>query len=251
MSENKFNGMGKIYSKYRPAYSFNFIDYLFTNVGISQSSIIADIGSGTGILTKQLLEKDSKVYGIEPNADMRVIAETNLKSFSKFTSVNGSAENTTIADNSIDYITVAQAFHWFDRERFKKECQRILKPEGKVILVWNSWDNKNELVMENYEVNCKYCPNFKGFSGGMYDKINEDDFSDFFNGKYETKVFLNNLIFDMDGFIGRNLSSSYALKSSDAQYNDYVNELKKIYKKYRNNGRLIMPNLTRSYVGNV
>ena len=168
---------------------------------------------------------------------MRVIAETNLKSFSKFTSVNGSADNTTIADNSIDYITVAQAFHWFDRERFKKECQRIL--------------NKNELVMENYEVNCKYCPNFKGFSGGMYDKINEDDFSDFFNGKYETKVFLNNLIFDMDGFIGRNLSSSYALKSSDAQYNDYVNELKKIYKKYRNNGRLIMPNLTRSYVGNV
>ena len=87
MSENKFNGMGKIYSKYRPAYSFNFIDYLFTNVGISQSSIIADIGSGTGILTKQLLEKGSKVYGIEPNADMRVIAETNLKSFSKFMEV--------------------------------------------------------------------------------------------------------------------------------------------------------------------
>ncbi|MFR1709510.1 MAG: class I SAM-dependent methyltransferase [Clostridium sp.] len=74
MNENKFNGMAKIYSKYRPSYSFNFIDYLFTNVGISQSSIIADIGSGTGILTKQLLEKGSKVYGIEPNADMRVIA---------------------------------------------------------------------------------------------------------------------------------------------------------------------------------
>lgn len=251
MNEDKFNGMGKVYSKYRPSYPLNFVDYLFTDVGMSQSSIIADVGSGTGILTRQLLEKGSKVYGIEPNADMRVIAETNLNNFPGFTSVSGSAENTTIDDNSVDYITVAQAFHWFDSEKFKKECQRILKPEGKVILVWNTRDNENELVIENYEVNRKYCPNFKGFSDGMYGKTNNDDFSDFFNGEYETKVFLNNLIFDMDGFIGRNLSASYALKSNDAQYNDYVNELKKIYEKYSNNGQLIMPNLTRSYVGNV
>lgn len=251
MNEDKFNGMGKVYSKYRPSYPLNFVDYLFTDVGMSQSSIIADVGSGTGILTRQLLEKGSKVYGIEPNADMRVIAETNLNNFPGFTSVSGSAENTTIDDNSVDYITVAQAFHWFDREKFKKECQRILKPEGKVILVWNTRDNENELVIESYEVNRKYCPNFKGFSDGMYGKTNNDDFSDFFNGEYETKVFLNNLIFDMDGFIGRNLSASYALKSNDAQYNDYVNELKKIYEKYSNNGQLIMPNLTRSYVGSV
>lgn len=251
MNEDKFNGMGKVYSKYRPSYPLNFVDYLFTDVGMSQSSIIADVGSGTGILTRQLLEKGSKVYGIEPNADMRVIAETNLNNFPGFTSVSGSAENTTIDDNSVDYITVAQAFHWFDREKFKKECQRILKPEGKVILVWNTRDNENELVIENYEVNRKYCPNFKGFSDGMYGKTNNDDFSDFFNGEYGTKVFLNNLIFDMDGFIGRNLSASYALKSNDAQYNDYVNELKKIYEKYSNNGQLIMPNLTRSYVGSV
>ena len=251
MNENKFNRMGEIYSKYRPSYPSNFIDYLFTDLGISQRGIIADIGSGTGILTRQLLEKGNKVYGIEPNADMRIIAENNLKDFPKFISVNGSAENTTIEDNSVDYITVAQAFHWFDREKFKKECQRILKPEGKVILIWNTRDTDNELVIENYEINRKYCPNFKGFSDGMYGKTNNDDFSDFFNGKYETKVFPNNLIFNMDGFIGRNLSSSYALKSNDIQYNSYVNELKKIYRKYSNNGQLIMPNLTRSYVGNV
>ncbi len=275
MNENKFNGMGKIYSKYRPSYpfnfidylftdvgisknsiiadigsgtgiltgqllekgskvygvepnAFNFIDYLFTDVGISKNSIIADIGSGTGILTGQLLEKGSKVYGVEPNADMRVIAETNLKDLPRFTSVNGCAENTTIDDNSVDYITVAQAFHWFDRERFKKECQRILKAEGKVILVWNVRDNKNELVMENYKVNRKYCPSFNGFSDGMYGKNNEDDFSDFFNGKYETKVFLNNLIFDMDGFIGRNLSSSYFSdgmygKNNEDDFSDFFN----------------------------
>ena len=251
MNEDKFNGMGKIYSKYRPSYPVNFIDYLFTDVGISQGSTIADIGSGTGILTRQLLEKGSKVYGVEPNDDMRAIAEANLKDFSKFKSINGNAENTTIAENSLDYITVAQAFHWFDREKFKKECQRILKHEGKVILVWNTRDNESKLVMENYEVNRKYCPNFKGFSDGMYGKTNEDDFSDFFNGKYETKVFANNLILDIDGFIGRNLSASYALKSNDAQYDDYVNELKKIYEKYSNNGELIMPNFTRSYVGKV
>ena len=142
MNENKFNGMGKIYSKYRPSYPFSFIDYLFTDVGISQNSIIADIGSGTGILTRQLLEKGCKVYGVEPNADMRVIAESNLREFPGFTSVNRGAENTTIDDNSVDYITVAQAFHCFDRERLKKECHRILKPEGKVVLVWNVWQKQ-------------------------------------------------------------------------------------------------------------
>lgn len=249
MNETKFDGMGKIYSQYRPCYPQSFIDYLFKNINITKDSIIADIGSGTGILTKQLLEKGNKVYGVEPNMDMRNIAEKELQTFANFTSVNGSAENATLPDNSIDFITVAQAFHWFDRQGFRRECQRILKPNGKVILVWNSRNDKSELVMKNDEINRKYCPDFKGFSGGMRGAISKDDFYDFFSGEYNEKVFSNDLIFDINGFVGRNLSASYALKESDGNYNAYVAEQKTLFEKYNKSKKILMPNFTRCYIG--
>lgn len=251
MNETKFDGMGKIYAQFRPSYPQAFLDYLYSDVGINAESIIADIGSGTGILTRQLLEKGNKVYAVEPNEDMRKVAEADLQSFGGFKSVIGTAENTTLADNNIDYITVAQAFHWFDRQSFKAECQRILKHNGKVILVWNSRDEYSDLVQENDKVNKKYCPNFMGFSGGMRGATSEDDFSDFFCGEYEIKAFNNDLHFDEQGFIGRNLSAAYALKESDTDYTAYVAELKALFDKYRSGGALVMPHLTRSYVGRV
>ena len=251
LNENKFDGMGNIYAKFRPNYPQVFIDYLFANFGITNDSIFADIGAGTGILTKQLLEKKVKVYAVEPNDDMRKVAEANLSSFSNFILVNGTAENTTLADNSIDIITVAQAFHWFDKQKFKAECQRILKPLGKVVLVWNSRDSASDLVMQNDLINRKYCPDFKGFSGNRRGKSSEEDFSDFFSGKYIEKIFDNPLKFTEQSFIGRNLSASYALKEFDTHYNSYVHELKKLFDKYSKNGTLIMPNLTRCYIGMV
>lgn len=251
MNENKFDGMGKIYAKFRPNYPQIFIDYLYNNVGITDKSVIADIGSGTGIMTKQLLERGSKVYAVEPNDDMRKIAENNLEEFNKYISVKGTAENTTLLDESIDFITVAQAFHWFDRQTFKIECKRILKADGKVILVWNSRDEKSKIVAENDKINSRYCPNFKGFSGGMRGAITNGEFSGFFIENYETKTFENPLAFDKQGFIGRNLSSSYALKTDDKEYNDYVGALEVLFEKYSKDGIMIMPNFTKCYIGNV
>ena len=80
-------------------------------------STIADIGSGTGILTQQLIHECSKVYAIEPNSDMRRVAEKRLRNEPGFISINGTAENTTLENESIDYITAAQSFHWFDSKR--------------------------------------------------------------------------------------------------------------------------------------
>ena len=247
----KFDGMGKIYAKFRPSYPQEFMDYLYCCVGMGENGIAADIGSGTGILTRQILERGGKVFAVEPNADMRAAAEAELIGFDGFVSVNGSAENTTLADHSVDFITAAQAFHWFDRRRFKAECERILKPNGKVILVWNSRDEASEMVRENDAANKKYCPSFKGFSGGMRGAESDDDFKDFFAGEYETKIFNNELVFDERGFVGRNLSASYALKDGDGEYAAYVAELKNIFDKYSSDGRLAMPNFTRSYAGRI
>lgn len=250
MNETKFDGMGKLYSQYRPSYPQRFIEYLLLDVGITTGSVIADIGSGTGILTRQLLEKGNRIYAVEPNEDMRMTAEENLKACPGFTSVNGTAEHTTLAGNSIDFITVAQAFHWFDRVGFKKECQRILKAGGKVILVWNHKDEKSEPVQKLSETHRKYCPNFRGFSGGM--QLSGDDlFSDFFHGAYDKKVFHNDLVLALNGFIGGCLSSSYAPKEQDETYPAYVAELKALHQQFGKGGQLVLPNFTLCYVGRV
>jgi SAM-dependent methyltransferase len=252
MNETKFDGMGKAYAKYRPTYPQAFIEYLLSDVGINKESIIADIGSGTGILTKQLLDLDNKVLAVEPNNDMRSEAETDLNNYENFISINGTAENTTLAPNSVDFITVAQAFHWFDRVAFKAECKRILKPDGKVILVYNSRSLDSDVVKDGDAVNRKYCLNFKGFSGGMRgtEDVNSH-YSDFFNGKYEVKIFQNDLVFNLKGYIGRTLSASYALKENDVNFSAYIAELTGCFNKHAVDGRLIMPNDTRSYVGKV
>ena len=213
-------------------------------------SRIADIGSGTGILTRQLLEKGNRIYAVEPNADMRMTAEENLKAYPGFISVNGIDERTALACNSIDFITVAQAFHWFDRCGFQKECQRILKAGGKVILVWNHKDENSEPVQKLSEIHREYCPNFRGFSGGM--QLSGDGlFSDFFHGAYDQKVFHNDLMFDLSGFIGGCLSSSYAPKEQDETYPAYVAELTALYQQFSREGQLILPNFTLCYVGRV
>lgn len=115
MNENIFNGVGETYAKYRPSYPQTLLKYLCAEIGINKFSTIADIGSGTGIFTQQLLNKCSKIYAIEPNDDMREVAEKKLGNELGFISINGTAENTTLENESIDYITAAQSFHWFDR----------------------------------------------------------------------------------------------------------------------------------------
>ena len=251
MNENQFDGKGDIYDKYRPDYPQEFINYIFTNLGADNESVFADIGSGTGKLTKQILGNANFVYAVEPNDDMRKISENRLCKYPNFFSINGSAENTTLADNSIDFITVAQAFHWFNRQSFKNECHRILKEPGRVIIVWNSYDIESELVLEIDAVNKKYCPNFNGRSNGSYKNIDKDDFSDFFNGEYEIKRFNNPLIFDGQGFIGRSLSSSYALKENDENYVKYVEQLKSLFYKYSADGFITIPNTVKSYAGKI
>lgn len=251
MNERKFDGKGRIYAQFRPGYPKAFMDWLCSTIGIVKGSVLADIGSGTGILTRQLLAYGNIVYAVEPNDDMRKIAEDDLRAFPNFVSVKATAENTTLPDQSVDLITVAQAFHWFDRERFRLECRRILKQDGKVVLVWNSRAPEDKLVMENDRVNRKWCPGFKGFSGGMGEETADRVLLDFFTGDYHKKVFKNFLHFNKKDFIGRNLSASYAPKEDDENYLNYVRELEGLFDRYSQNEILTMPNWTRCYFGKV
>lgn len=246
----KFTGKADIYSKYRPHYPQEYINYLVSYNGLTSDKIVADIGSGTGVLTQQLLINNLNVIAVEPNDDMRNIAEKQLNSYSNFVSINGTAESTGLKSYSIDLITVAQAFHWFDKLQFKKECIRILKPNSNVALVWNSRDFSSKLVIENAEICKDLCPSFKGFSGGI--EKNSDVYKQFFrDGKYEYHTFRNDLEYNLESFIGRNLSASYAPKNTDSNYDEFVDAITKLFVKYSKNNKIILPNITRSYLGKV
>jgi len=249
-NSEKFTGKAPVYNKYRPDYPDEYIDYLAEYNSLGPQSVIADIGSGTGILSKQLLEKGLRVVCVEPNGDMRNAAETELKDYPGFTSINGTAEHTGLAGNSADLITAAQAFHWFDKDLFKAECKRVLKEGANVALVWNSREESSPFVRENAEIMKRFCPLFKGFSGGIDE--DKDMFEAFFrNGSYEFRVFRNDLSYDFDGYIGRTLSASYAPKEGSPDYKDFIAALANLYERYSKGGTVSMPNITRSYIGRV
>jgi len=136
-SKEWFGNRVENYVKFRPSYPTDAVDCIIQQTGVNDQSVIADLGSGTGKFTRLLLEHGLSVLAVEPNDNMREASEKELSEFAGFCSVSASAENTMLADNSVDLITVAQAFHWFDQDACKSEWLRILRPNGYVALVWN------------------------------------------------------------------------------------------------------------------
>ena len=243
----KFNGIANEYTQSRPSYSAEFIECLFNKYGFSASSVVSDIGSGTGKFAKQLLDKGCSVICVEPNTDMRLVAEKELCEYPNFKSVAGSAENTMLPDNSVDFITTAQAFHWFDTKSFKAECYRIIKPGGKVFLIWNTRNAEALINQELYKVYSEYCPDFKGFSGGT--KPHDDRIKYFFDNNYEYITYNNPLYFDREKFINRSLSGSYSLKKGDRNFDLYIEEIEKIFDEFETDGIVKIENQTVAYIG--
>lgn len=244
----KFNGMANDYSKYRPNYAKKSINYLIAEAHLTQNSVIADIGSGTGKFSKLLLAEGFKVFGVEPNNDMRQKAEYELKDFENFISILGTSENTTLSDKSIDLITVAQAFHWFDIKKFLIECNRILKENGYIAILYNNGDYSTEVINSISELSKRYCPKYVGSSGGI--ERNPMIFDNFFD-EYTVKVFKNNYQLNMEQFIGLNFSASYAPKIDNPNYELYLKKLIDLFEKYSEQGILEMPNNTICRLGKV
>lgn len=242
----KFDGYAKDYTSGRPNYAMELIDSMYEKYGMSENSVIADIGSGTGKFAKHMLERNSQVYCVEPNDDMRGVAENELSGYANFHSVNGDATNTNLDDASVDFITTAQAFHWFDVQKFRAECDRILKDSGKVFLIWNVRE-EDAMNKELYQIYSKYCPNFRGFSGG----IEKDDprINEFFNGNYEYIEFDYPLYYDKEKFIARSLSGSYSIKEGYENYDEYMQAIVDVFERYSEDGIVSIANKSVAYIG--
>ena len=242
-----FDGYAKDYAAGRPDYAMELIECMYGKHGISKDSVIADIGSGTGKFARHLIERGSEVFCVEPNDDMRQTAERELSEFPNFHSVKGDAEMSGLPDQSVDFITTAQAFHWFNVERFREECRRILRPGGKVFLIWNMRDESELLNSEMRGIYEKYCPDFRGFNGGI--KKDDERIKAFFKNGYEYISFDHPLFLDRDTFIARSLSGSYSLKEGDKDFGVYMSEIKAVFEKNCVNGMALIANQSVAYFG--
>lgn len=241
----RFDGKGELYAKARPKYAKELFDYMKSKLNINEDSVFADIGSGTGIFTEQLLDLGCFVHAVEPNADMRRKAEEKLSVYSKFSSVNGTDSTTNLPDCSVDYITAAQAFHWFDANAFKKECKRILKPNGSIILAYNFRDTEAECTKALAKLRKEYNPEFHGFSNG----ISDEAFKAFFENEYEVYKCDNSMTYNRQGYIDRVLSSSYSLKKDDLRFAEYIEAVNKLFDRFADNNTITVPMNTVAYIG--
>ncbi len=241
----KFSGKADVYQKARPSYAQELLDFVAQKWQIVDGSRVADIGSGTGILTRQLLGLGAKVFAVEPNADMRAKAEELLGEHPNFVSVVGTAEQTTLPDLSFHLVTAASAFHWFDPERFRQECDRILLPGAPVVLVWNEAGLAEEINLGRERIYKKYCPNFKGFSGGREGRNIAKHA--FFGEEIQEQRFANPLSYDRQTFVNRALSSSYSLIETDPEFEAYLAELGELFDQHAVDGKIVLPQDSVAY----
>lgn len=247
-STRRFSDRVDNYIKYRPSYPMDVSNLLKEQCSLTERTVIADIGSGTGIFTKLLLENGNQVYAIEPNDEMRQAAERLLKAFPGFVSINAPAEATSLESDLVDIITSAQAFHWFDIEKAKAEFNRILHSGGWVVLIWNERKTDSSEFLAAYESFLhKYATDYS-----LVNHVNVDNeiFAEFFSsGTFKTAAFENSQHFDYEGLKGRLLSCSYAPDSDRPEYESMLCELENMFHTYADNGRIIFEYQTMVYYG--
>ncbi len=246
-NHNVFDGKASYYAKYRPGYPNKILDLLKEEAGFSRYWVVADIGSGTGILSDLFLKNGNSVYCIEPNADMRTaLLQHNLQSSNCFI-LDGTAEDTGLEENSVDLIVAGQSFHWFDPVMTKKEFARILKPGGYVALIWNNRSETEESLSKNYDHICEQFS--KNYHGTGNTRISYDTFNSFFDRGYGKFQIPNNQELDLEALIGRYLSTSYSLSPKDTGYESALSGLKALFERFEKQGKVTMEYETQIFLG--
>jgi len=245
----RFSPRVENYARYRPGYPSEIIDLLQAKCGLTSESLIADIAFGPGLFTRLLLENGNCVIGVEPNADMRAAGEIFLRQYPRFTSVDGTAEKTTLADHSVDVITAAQAAHWFEATEARAEFLRILKPGGWIVLLWN------DRRMDSTEFQRQYERLLRTY-GTDYEEVCQQGMTraiaGFFQGlSFKTREFVYAQKFDYAGLEGRLLSSSYSPQPGDSKYEPMLRDLRRIFDEHQAGGHISFDYDSRVHYGQV
>jgi SAM-dependent methyltransferase len=244
---SRFSDRVENYVRYRPGYPREAVDALKSECGLKLEHVVADIASGTGMWTRMLLENGNRVFAVEPNAGMREAGEQLLAVFPKFTSIAGSAEATTLPDASVDFVSAAQAGHWFDRARSRQEFVRVLRPGGWLVLLWNERETDSNPFLREYE---QLLLTFGTDYEDVRHERTTDSVNEFFDpAPFQERVFAMRQQFDYAGLEGRLLSSSYAPGPGHAKHLPMLQELRRIFQKYARDGWVDVDYKTRVYFG--
>jgi len=247
-AKNRFSNRVADYLRYRPHYPKGVLDFLRSPSHLSPAHIIADIGSGTGFLSELFLKNGNPVFGVEPNQEMRQAGEEYLAAYPRFTSIDGSAEATTLPGFCVDFVTVGQAFHWFRPEPTRREFARILRPDGWVAIVWNDRTLSRTGFAVSYE------ELLVGF-GTDYSRVRDSypqkqDIREFFgHEQFLTHEFPNFQHFDLESLRGRLRSSSYVPTEGEPNFAPMMAALDALYATHQQDGRVLMEFSTWVHLG--
>jgi SAM-dependent methyltransferase len=243
----RFSSRVADYCRHRPGYPAALLTALQRQIGLADASVVADIGSGTGISSELLLRIGCTVFAVEPNPEMRRAAEARLGSERRFHSVAGRAEATGLGDGSVDVVTAGQAFHWFAVDEARAEFLRILRPGGTTALFWNTRRSEGSPFLSAYEQLLRdYGIDYLRVD---HRNVNAAVLERFFRGTYSTHVFSNAQIFDFEGLRGRLESSSYVPGPDDRAHAPMIAALRQLFDAHQENGRVRMEYDTELYLG--
>ncbi len=247
-STQRFSNRVNDYVKTRPSYPAQVIALLREKAGLGPGSTVADVGAGTGIFTRLLLETGATVYAVEPNGPMRQALVESVPGEPRLHVHEGTAEKTGLADASVDLITAAQAFHWFDVPRARQEFLRVLKHGGYVALVWNSRLEDTTPFLVAYEDLLKHFAT--DYAKVNHRQVGMASIKPFFSpGSVELFTFDYKQVFDFEGAKGRLLSSSYSPAQGQPGYEPMVAKLREIFDRHQQNGTVEFEYKTEVYIG--
>ena len=215
---HRFDDRVEDYQRYRPQYPREILDILETEAGLRSNSRIVDVGAGTGLFTKLFLEHGNPVIAVEPNAQMRDVCGRLNAHYPSLQVINGIAEATGIASHSVDIVTVAQAFHWFDSTAARTEFSRVLVPQGWVVIASNERLRFGDPFHEGFErLTERHNVDYGSVSERYPDRHALERFFAPQPMHYHTMP--NSQVLNQDALLGRILSSSYM---PNAQHHGYA-----------------------------
>jgi ubiquinone/menaquinone biosynthesis C-methylase UbiE len=245
---HRFSSRVSAYVRYRPHYPRELIAWLGETIGFTPAWRVADAGSGTGIFTRLLLENGNDVVAVEPNDAMRDEANASLASFRNFHSINGTAEATRLPDHSVDLVTAAQAFHWFDPVAAKREFARILKPDGWALVVFNTRVVEAGAFSERYEELLQtHAVDYTRVDHRLVDGARLRAFF----GAYREWRHQWIKQHDLDGVIGLSASSSYTPAPGHPQHDAFYAALRALFERHAHSGHVDYLYETEAYLGRV
>jgi len=245
----RFTDRVKTYVQARPDYPTALLPYLRREIGLQTTWTIADVGSGTGLLSRLLLEAGCSVIGIEPNHAMREAGESQLAGNGRFRSLPERAEQTSLPDASVDLVVAGQAFHWFEPVAARREFRRILRNPAPVALVWNDRNDDTPLERGYLQLMLDFAPEYQSL---RLEPSSEQTLARFFApSPMHTATFAHEQWLDRPGLLARVTSSSCAPLPDDPRYPEMRARLDQLFEDHQQDGRVRLTYTTRLYWGHL